>query len=535
MQVTAPGMQNPMTAAGDVIVGGGAGTPTRLAAGAATTVLSIVGGVPAWGPASDVSFPLTSPGDETFQPDGVANNALTLQNAASAVNGLNVRGSAAGAAVALSTVGADADIGATLTLKTTSGNPVFTVARNNANQTVIFQVTGLSGAGLLSVAQAPGPVGKVSLFGGELDTGIINFSNAAGISDATDGAHSANGDLRLVGVPSTGQVILQSGQGGTAGSNTLVAKAATTGASRNWLTVTPTSTGSPPAIGVDGTDTNVGLNLTTKGTGELFINGSAGASGQVLTSGGPGANPSWTTPSSGFANPMTTKGDLIAGGTGGAASRLGVGSDTQVLTADSTQTLGVKWAAAPAATFPLTSSGDETFQPNSVANSVLTLHNNASANTGLSVTGTNASGVTVAAVGSGASVELDINSKGSGFVQIAAGSGGSAGQINLKVGAAIVINATGLNGDVDFFSFTSGSTGSNAINLAAAGTDTNIDMQLAPKGSGVVDVRYATTALGGGSAPTLGTIGGSGPATAAQNSWLKVKINGTASFLPVWR
>ena len=41
-------------------------------------------------------------------------------------------------------------------------------------------------------------------------------------------------------------------------------------------------------------------------------------------------------------------------------------------------------------------------------------------------------------------------------------------------------------------------------------------------------------ALGGGVAPTLGTIGGSGPATAAQNQWLRVNINGTTMFLPVW-
>lgn len=51
---------------------------------------------------------------------------------------------------------------------------------------------------------------------------------------------------------------------------------------------------------------------------------------------------------------------------------------------------------------------------------------------------------------------------------------------------------------------------------------------------GLVDMNNGV-ALGGGAAPTVGTIGGSGPATAAQNSWLKVKIAGVDSYIPIWR
>ena len=51
----------------------------------------------------------------------------------------------------------------------------------------------------------------------------------------------------------------------------------------------------------------------------------------------------------GFTDPTTTKGDLIVHGT--STTRLPVGSDGQVLTADSTQTNGVKWAT------PASSSG----------------------------------------------------------------------------------------------------------------------------------------------------------------------------------
>lgn len=43
-----PGMTNPMTAVGDMIRGGTAGAPTRLAIGTTGQVLGVSGGVPTW-------------------------------------------------------------------------------------------------------------------------------------------------------------------------------------------------------------------------------------------------------------------------------------------------------------------------------------------------------------------------------------------------------------------------------------------------------------------------------------------------------
>jgi hypothetical protein len=48
------------------------------------------------------------------------------------------------------------------------------------------------------------------------------------------------------------------------------------------------------------------------------------------------------------ASTVTTKGDLLVATGSAAVARVGVGTNTFVLTADSTQTAGVKWAAASA-------------------------------------------------------------------------------------------------------------------------------------------------------------------------------------------
>jgi hypothetical protein len=84
---------------------------------------------------------------------------------------------------------------------------------------------------------------------------------------------------------------------------------------------------------------------------DLIVGGASGAAarlakgtdGQVLTVDPTTHHLVWATPASGFADPTTTKGDLIVHGA--STSRLGVGTNGDVLTADSTQSLGVKWAA----------------------------------------------------------------------------------------------------------------------------------------------------------------------------------------------
>lgn len=86
--------------------------------------------------------------------------------------------------------------------------------------------------------------------------------------------------------------------------------------------------------------------------------------------------------SGGGSSPLTTKGDVYVYGS--ADARLPVGTDGQVLTADSAQTLGVKWATAGAG--DVTAAGNNTFTgTNSFSSNPTTFQ-------GLTFTGANGSG-----------------------------------------------------------------------------------------------------------------------------------------------
>lgn len=213
----------------------------------------------------------------------------------------------------------------------------------------------------------------------------------------------------------------------------------------------------------------------------------------------------------------------------------------------------------PAITWPLANSGDQAFQPDGVANNALTLQNAASAVNGVILSGSaTAANPTLTLNGPDANIGLTIRLQGGGQLSVA--NGGSAqirldptpqnaadAQIRNSTLQTLTLGAAGVGGgaaDVVLTLFAANNATNNiqmtnsaagAPQISAIGSSTNIDLNLAPKGTGVIQFGYASVVTSGPTPATLGNTGG-GPTTAAQYGWRKTKnSDGTVEFHPVWR
>ena len=110
----------------------------------------------------------------------------------------------------------------------------------------------------------------------------------------------------------------------------------------NVLEIKPSITTEPLLLSATGTDTNIDVNIVPKGTGLLR---SGGTEVSLLGHNHSGVYQPIDAQLTDIAGMTPTKGHLIVGDGTNFVS-VGVGTDTQVLTADSLETPGVKWADA---------------------------------------------------------------------------------------------------------------------------------------------------------------------------------------------
>ena len=299
---TPVGFANPLTTAGDIFIGGVSGAPTRLALGANGDYLTSNGSDPVW---SVLSVNLATQVTGNLP---VANlNSGTSASSSTFWRGDGTWATPIGFANPLTTLG-DLFVGGA------SGAP---------NRLAV----GLNGYALIADSSAA--------YG-------VNWALPALLGTVTTGTWTATPVALAYG--GTGQTTA------TAGFNAL-SPLTTVGDLIGWNGTNnvrvAVGTNSYALIANSGDATGWGwsqVSLSAGVTGNLPVgnlNSGTSASSSTYWRG----DGTWSTPpNTGFANPMTTLGDLIVGGTSGAPDRLGVGTNAYALVANSGATYGMNWA-----------------------------------------------------------------------------------------------------------------------------------------------------------------------------------------------
>lgn len=344
------------------------------------------------------------------------------------------------------------------------------VAASNAGNTRWLNVAGsvaggvslnIAGAGNGDLFLTPRGTGGVSLSTAASATNLqfraahtasaVNYVQVTGAATGSAPVVSAQGsDANIVmRVASKGtQVIAFSTNYSGSGTGNTQFTVSHTANSANNLNITGAAAGAAPTLSTAGSDTNIGLNLTTKGTGALSLNTGGGTQFQVLDT-------------ASAVNYWQMYGNITAG----APRLLTAGTDANISYVVSTKGTG---------SHIFRTAGDTVDQ--------MRIAHTASAVNYVQVTGAaTGSGPIISTQGSDTNVGMAFRSKGSGFISFGQDST-TQFEISRTSSAINRLRVTG-------------STAGNAPIMSSEGTDTNIDLALTPKGTG--NVRFGThTTLG---------------------------------------
>ena len=334
-----------------------------------------------------------------------------------------------------------------------------------------------------------------------------------------------------------------------ANSNEMVVFSATASAV-NHIQIANGATGSGPTLNAVGDDTNIDLSLTPKGSGNLVLDGLSwpnadGSANQVLETDGAG-NLSWAAAGGSPAmNDITdvtvtaaAKGDILVYN-GSAWVDLTVGSDGQILSSNSAQATGLEWVADGGGLSNVVEDttpqlgGQLDVNGNAIGdgtNELLTFTEDASAVNHLNIENeATGSGPILSSAGDDTNIDLNITPKGTGKIVLDglawpntdgtanyvletdgagtlgwvanAGGGGLSNVVDdttPQLGGQLDVNGNAIgDGTRELITFTEDASAVNHINIeneatgsgpiiSSAGDDTNIDLNITPKGTGAV-------------------------------------------------
>lgn len=327
----------------------------------------------------------------------------------------------------------------------------------------------------------------------------------------------------------------------------------------NYLAMNGASSGNAPNFTSTGSDTNVDLNLNTKGTGSIRLATNTGQTQLLLTNTSSSVNFIQITGAiASGAGPLLSVGGtdtnaalrISSKGTGVTSFFGGTTNTEQVrITPISAALNYVRLTGATVGTSPLITSGGADANPGLIVSSFGTGNLDLATNSGTAIqarithTATAANYLALTGAASLAQPTLSVGGTDTDISLTILAKG--VGSINLGNPGGTVLTLSAIASTVNKVTITGGTSGNAPSVAAISSSDTNVGITIASQGTGSVnlspgtgDIRWnkALVALGAGAAPTFGTIGGSGPATAAQNTWLRVlDSTGTACWLPVWK
>jgi hypothetical protein len=333
----------------------------------------------------------------------------------------------------------------------------------------------------------------------------VNFVQVTGAATGGRGVISMQGSDTNIGATittkGTGSIDLRTNNGAH---NQLVVTH--TASAVNYAFATGAAAGAAPRFGVEGSDTNIDLALTPKGTGTVVANGPFTATGQTSL-GGVAGSESFRAVSVASANRYVL---ATAGISGSTSTSIGTGGGSGSFNIYANGGSGV------------------TFTTNGIGTQEqMRVSHTASAVNYVQVTGAATGGIPIiSAQGSDTNVNLRFQSKGaSGFLFTT----GAGTQFIVQNSAGSSVNQLQAQG----------SAAGAACVLSTQGSDTNIDLALTPKGTGAVrnvtgggeQLRVSNTASAVNYVQVAGSVTGGAPVISAQgsdaNAPLVVRTKGT--------